>query len=365
MTHQEKIRWIWRVAAGFVVVSTLYWGVLAAKRYVSESHIVVESLQAPAPTFDLSSVLGGSAQSKDILLLRDYLLSVDMLRALEEKLKLRAHYSDSYDVLSRMIRENVSWEWFHSHYLGRVEAQYDEYTGLLTVKAQAYTPEMAHAIGRALVEEGERFMNELAHRLAREQVAFAEREVAATAKRYGTARQTLLAFQNKNGLVSPTATLESLSAVAARLEGELSALQARRRALESYLTSSAPEMVQINSQVRAVEQQLAAERARLASPNGSGSASRALNRVAEEYDRLVLDATFQQDVYRTALVALERARVDASRMLKKVSVIQSPTKPEYSLEPARLYTITIFLIAAIVIAGILHVMLDIIREHRD
>jgi capsular polysaccharide transport system permease protein len=362
MIYQKIIRWLWRVAAGFMALSILYWGLVAANRYVSESHIVVESLQTPpATTFDLTSVLGGTAQSKDILLLQDYLLSADMLRRLDEKLKLRDHYSSSYDLMSRMMRRDVSFEWFLRHYQSRVEAEYDEYSGILIIRAQAYTQDMAHAIGRALVEEGERFMNELAHRLAREQVAYAEREVVAVSQRMAQARQTLLAFQNKHGLVSPTGTVESLSAVAARLEGELSSLQTRRRALESYLTPSAPDLVEINAQVRALEQQLKAERARLAGANGKPT----LNRVAEEYDRLLLEAFFQQDVYRTALAALERARIDANRTLKKLSVIQAPTLPDSSTEPARLYTIVAFLLGTIIVAGILQLLLDIVREHRD
>jgi capsular polysaccharide transport system permease protein len=345
-----------------MAISALYWGALADDRYVSESHISVDNLQGQSPTFDLSQVLGGTAQSPDIQVLKAYILSTDMLRVLDAKLDLRSAYTDSYDVLSRMLRRDVSFEWFHHHYLGRVEAEFDETSGLLTVRAQAYSPEMALAIGKAIVAEGERFMNELSHRLAREQVVFAEREVTAMSKRYADARQTLLAYQNRHGLVSPTSTVEQLSAVAARLEGELSTLRAQRRALESYLTPAAPDLVQINAQVRAVEQQLAAERARLASTNGNG---RTLNRVAEEYDRLVLDANFQQEVYKTALAALERSRVDASRLLKKVSVVQSPMLPERSLEPARLYTIVVFIVVIGILAGILHVLLDIIREHRD
>jgi capsular polysaccharide transport system permease protein len=362
MIYPKLIRWIWRVAFAFMALSVVYWGLFAANRYVSESHVVVESLQAPAmPSLDLSAVLTGTSQSKDILLLRDYLLSADMLRILEEKLKLREHYSDSYDIFSRMLRKDASSEWFLRHYQTRVEAEFDEYSGVLTIRAQAYSQEKAHAIGRALVEEGERFMNELAHRLAREQVAYAEREVVAVSKRHAQSRQTLLAFQNKHGLVSPTGTVESLSAVTAQLEGELTGLQAKRRSLESYLTASAPDLVQINSQVRAVEQQLAAERARLASPNGKGT----LNRVAEEYDRLLLESYFQQDVYRTALAALERARIDANRTLKKLSVIQAPTMPDSSIEPARFQTIAAFLLLTLILTSILQLLVDIVREHRD
>jgi capsular polysaccharide transport system permease protein len=191
-------------------------------------------------------------------------------------------------------------------------------------------------------------------------VAFAEQEVAAISERFQAARQRLLAYQNEHGLVSPTATIESRSVIAAQLEGQLSVLHARRRALEAYLAPTASDLVQVNTQVRALEQQLAADRARLASSNG-----KALNLVAEEYDRLLIEAGFQQDVYKTALAALERARIDASRTLKKVSVVQEPTMPEFSLEPARLYNIATYLTATLMLTGIAHLLLVIVREHRD
>jgi capsular polysaccharide transport system permease protein len=116
---------------------------------------VVESLQGTAAiTTDLATLLTGSgSQQKDILLLRDYLLSADMLRTLDEKLNLREHYSSSYDVFSRLWSKDVSAESFLRHYLRRIEADYDEYSGLLVIRAQAYTPAMAHAIGSALVQE--------------------------------------------------------------------------------------------------------------------------------------------------------------------------------------------------------------------
>jgi capsular polysaccharide transport system permease protein len=361
MIRLAKIPRAWLVAVLFIVASTLYWGFFAADRYVSESHVIVENLQGPAsaPT-DLSSLITGGNAPKDILLLRDYLLSADMLRKLDADLNLREHYNGSYDVLSRMVSKDVAFEWFLRHYQGRVSVDYDEYAGLLVIKAQAYSPEMAHAIGTTLVREGERFMNELAHKLAFEQVAFAEREVEAANKRVVATRQSVLAYQNVHGLVSPSAAVESMSAVAAQLEGELARLEARRNALQSYLTPTAPDVVQVDSQVRAVQRQLKAVSSRLASSKGES-----LNRVAEEYERLAMEAGFQQDVYKTALSALERSRVDATRTLKKVSVLQAPTRPESALEPRRIYNITIFALATLLLTGIAHLLLAIVREHRD
>lgn len=358
-----KRHWTWRIAVALMIVFTLYWGAFAARRYVSEAHIVVESLQAPTSNgIDLSSFLtGGGSGSKDLLLLRDYLLSADMLKKLDAELDLRGHYSDSYDVFSRLLYRDIPAEWFVRHYRRRVAVDFDESAGMLVIKAQAYEPPVAQAIATVLVREGDRFMNERAQGLAREQVSFAEREVTTAGKRMAQARQTLLTYQNAKGLVSPTATVENISAVVARLEGELSDLQARRQALQAYLAPSAAELVQANAEVGAVEQQLKAQRARLASSSGKP----ALNRVAEEYDRLALEAGFHQDVYKTALGALERSRIDATRTLKKVSVLQTPTLPEYSVEPGRLYNVVMYILATLLLTGILHLLMAIVREHRD
>jgi capsular polysaccharide transport system permease protein len=353
----------WLVAAALCAIFVVYWGTFAADRYVSESHIVVDSLQLPRePRLDLTSLVSGSGGgSKDILLLQDYLLSADMLKKLDEQLNLREHYSASYDVFSRLWAKDISAEWFYQHYRNRVAASYDDYSGVLVVRAQAYTPEMAQSIQKALLEEGERFMNEAAHKLAREQVAFAERELAQSAGRVQEARQVLLAYQNEHNLVSPRAQVETVSGTVARLEGELSTAETRKRMLQTYLAPRAPEMVQATAQARALEEQLESERARLT----SSKEGKPLNQVTDQYEGLLLKAEFALDVYKTALGALERARVDASRTLKKISVVQAPTLPVYALEPRRLYNITVYVLATLLLTSIAQLLLVIVREHRD
>jgi len=352
----------WLLAAALTVLFVLYWSVLAARRYVSEAHVVVDFVQGPAAAvLELPSLALPSATApRDLLLLRDYLLSADMLAKLDAKLDLREHYSSTYDPFSRLLYKSAPLEWFLRHYRNRVSVEYDENNGVLVIQAQAYTPAMAHDIAHTMVEDGGRFINDLAQNLAREQVAYAEREVASSARRLTQARHTLLGFQNAHGLVSPGGTVADLSAVVARLEGELSDLQARRSALEAYLAPAAPDLVQVNEQIRAVDKQLRAQRARLASGGGN-----TLNRVAEEYDRLAFEANFQLTVYNSAITALERARIDAARTLKKVSVLQQPTMPQYSLEPGRFYYSTVFALGTLLLAGILQLLLAVIREHGD
>lgn len=350
-------------AVVFSALSAVYWVFIASDRYVSEAHVIIQRTDfAGGPNLDFSSLLGGANGGRaDQLLLRSHLLSVDMLKKLDAALHLRAHYADPQrDPLSRMWDKDAPIERFHKHYLERVSVELDEYAGVLMVKAEGFDPQTAHAIATELVQEGERFMNQMAHTLAQTQVAFLETQVTDMNARAMQARQAVLGFQNKNGLVSPQATAENISGIVAKLEAQRTELETQRSALQSYLVPSHPSIVQIDQQIAAVGKQLAQEQARLTSPRG-----KTLNLAVEEFQRLEMQAAFTQDVYKTALVALEKGRIEATRTIKKVSVLQAPTVPEYPLQPRRLYNTLVFALVAMLLAGVAHLLAAIVRDHTD
>ena len=198
------------IFAGALLLSLLaafYWVLIASDRYVSEAHIIIQRTDlVSGQSVDFSGLLGNvSGNTADQLLLRDHLLSLDMLGALDEKLDLRSHYSNWWrDPLSRMWFRDTPIEKFQAYFLSRVNVDFDEYTGVLVIKAQAYDPDTAHAIAAMMVDEGERHMNAMAHELANEQVAFLERQVASMSERAMKSRQAMLAFQNSNSPVSYT-----------------------------------------------------------------------------------------------------------------------------------------------------------------
>ena len=346
------------------LLAIIYWAVIASDRYVSEAHVLIQRTDmASSQAMDFSALLsGGDGVSRsDQMLLRNRLLSLDMLQLLDKELGLREHYSShDHDILSRMFFHDASLEFFHKHFLSRVSVEYDEYAGVVVIQAQAYDPEMAQKITAALVREGERFMNAMGHQLAAEQVSFLEKQVEQRGQHALDARQRMLAFQNAKGLISPQSAAENLAAVVNKLEAQLTELNARKAALLGYLAPSAPGVVEVDLQIQAVEKQIKAEQTRLTSAKGQS-----LNKTVEEYQRLEQEALFMQDAYKSALVALEKGRVEATRTLKMVLVLQSPSLPEYPMQPRRLYNIVSFLIGALLLAGLAQILLAIVRDHRD
>lgn len=367
ITHLGLMAWqrspLMMLAAFVSVLSAIYWWGLASDRYVSESYIIVQRTDLPGGTsVDLSGVIAGvvgGSNHQDQLILSEFLNSVDMLKKLDAKLDLRAHYGQSsWDLLSRLWRTEM--EWFRRYYQSRVNIYFDDRSGILQVRAEAYDPVMAQRIVQVLVEEGDLFMNGMANAMALDQVRFLEHQLLQMKEEVIRTRGAVVEYQNLHGLISPQASAESLAGTLAVLEAKRIELDAQRNALRSYLVPDHPNVQLLDQQIAGIEKQIADEKNKLAAPKG-----KTLNLKVEEFQRLEFEAGFAQEVYKTALTALERGRVEAARTIKKVSVLQAPTLPEYPDQPRRSYNILVSALLALLLAGITHLIFAIIREHKD
>lgn len=360
---QQIFRWIFRGILTISLLCILYW-VFSSDRYVSEATILIQNTeQITTPTLDVTTLLSGmnSSNKSDQLILSEYLLSIDMLKKLDKELNLRAHYSDSrWDFASRMWLGKYYLEWFYRYYQSRISVTYDEMSGVLHIQAQAYDPKTAHKIAQFLVQDGEKFMNEMSHDLARIQVEFLDKQVIQAQDKVFNASKELINFQNQKGLISPKVTVESINAIIAKLEGQRTELQTQLASLPHNLNINHPTKNSLEHSLSAIERQIKQEKEKLASTNGNP-----LNSLMEEEQILKLELKFKQDIYKTSLAALEKGKMDAARAIKHVSILQQPTFPEYAWQPRRLYGIIITLLITGLIFGIINLLKYIILDHVD
>jgi len=80
---------------------------------------------------------------------------------------------------------------------------------------------------------------------------------------------------------------------------------------------------------------------------------------------LEIKAKFALDIYSNALSALESTRAESVRKLKQISILQSPTLAEYSIEPRRVHNAISFVLMAILITLIIQLLETVVREHKD
>ncbi|MDD2782021.1 capsule biosynthesis protein [Sulfuricurvum sp.] len=338
-----------------------YYFFIAADRYVSESIVTV------AKANDMGSELSGlemitgvtSSSKQDTLYLREYIHSLDMIKKLDEKIALRKAYEAQkrdpfYRLYSWMPQELYQW-----YYRNRVEIVYDDLTGLLKIRAEGFTAEQSQMISSAVLGESEHFVNELSHKMSRQQLIFTEEELRKAKERYTNAKNNLMAFQNRYGIFDPVVQAQSKATLATEFDTELAHKEAELRTMLSYLQDSAPQVITLKSEIEALKAQAQKETSRIASVSG-----KPMNAMASEFQNLSIEAGFAEDTYKLALAAVEKSRIEANQKTKYLAVIQNPPLPEMAEYPRRIYNLVTLLIVLSMLYGIANLLKATIEDHK-
>ena len=348
------------------LLTAIYLSVIAADRYVAESIVVVREegagMSLPAGVDALSTMFGASTASKDDLyMLQAHILSNDMLRQIDEKLGLRQAYSSpKLDFIYR-LNYDASQEEFLNYYRNRVEIDVDDTAGLVTIHTQGFTPDISQAVNQQVVAISERFINESSHRLARDQMSFAESETEKARARLDVVRDRLLTFQEEHGILDPMAQAAANTGLTAELQAMQARYEAEQKGLLSYLHDNAPQVQALQAQIEGIREQLQDERRRgLTDADGMS-----LNMMAGKYQELIAELEFVSYAYRGALTALETARIESTRKLKSLVLVASPALPESAEYPRRLYTLFALLMGLTLLYGIGRLIVATIEDHQE
>lgn len=348
-----------------LLLASLYYALVASDRYVSESMVVLRDANAQIPSMagavSLMAALPNSPQL-DTLVLREYIQSAGLATKLDQSLGIRQHFGGGgIDPLSH-LSTSASLEDFVDFYRSRVEVIFDDRSQALKVRTQGLDATYAQALNRDVLEQSERFVNEASHKIARERLAFAEGEMSRAAERLQTAQGTLLGFQTTHRLIDPTAEVAAASAVNAELTASITKTETELRALRSYLQDDASQIVALRAQLAALRAQLDAERTRATARSSNDKRIAAL---AIEFQGLKLQFQVAEDAYKGSLAAVEGARLDATRKISSLVVVEPPTLPETALYPRRLYGIATVLVCSLLLYTVVRLAVATIREHQD
>ena len=359
----------WRLAIGLVILplalAAIYYGVFAIDRYVSSAQVVVrqDGGNQGAAVPGLATLLTGTnpASREETLYLREYIVSMDMMLLLEERLHWVEQYAAQRSDIFFWLNKDAEREDLLKYYQRMVSAHYDETTGLLRVEVQAFTPELSEQMLRTILEASEHFVNEVSHSIAREQMTFAKGELETARINYAERKTELLDFQNVNKVLDGANTAQSRATIIADLESQYTKEQAILTEMQFKLRPDSPQVKQQKQKVNAITQQLAKEKRLLvSSPDGSQ-----LNVVASRFQQLTLDAGIAEASYKTAVAALDNARVEASKKIRTLVTVVSPNTPQLALYPERLYNLATILLGLLMLYGITRFILASIEDHRD
>ncbi len=346
---------------GIFCIALLYFGVLVSDRYVSRADVLVKQADQIKMLPEALSILGvGGSSHQDVLLIQDYLQSWDLLSTLDRELDLKEHYqSHQADFFSRLSGD-ASREDFIEYYRKHLTLHLDDLSGVLTIELQTFDPDYSQRVVTLMLKESEQFINRLGHKMALDQLAFVEKEADRAYQRVQTEKNKVLAFQNSHQLLSPESTSSAQVGVINQIEAELVRQQTELKRLKSYMKSTAPQVIAVETSVNALKKQLQQEQGKL-----TGVDKDAMNEITASYQEVQSRASLAADFYKTSLISLEQARVEAYRKIKHLLIISQPTLADTAEYPRRLYNLATVGVLLCLFYCLVVMGLATLREHQD
>lgn len=349
----------------FVLIPTafvfLYLALFASNIYISEARFAIRGQNA-APSLDFLTTLFRAPTSSlnDSYIVYNYIYSQDMLKKLDDKLGIRQHYSDrKRDIWFRLWSKPTQdellryWKW-------AAVATFDPDTSILSVSVKGFTPEMAQAVCLGVLENSEALVNAMNERARSDAISQAQQEVTRAEERIRTAQASLKRYRESTVILDPQAVATGLYAVVNQLEGEVTKTTAELAEAHTFMKANSPKAITLRNRLSVLEKQLATEKLRLA---GALEKDAPLSALISEFQSLMLEEEFARKQLTSAMASLEAARVQAEGKTLYVESFEKPVLPDESLYPRPVLFSLIFLVAALLILGLVSLIIAAIREH--
>jgi capsular polysaccharide transport system permease protein len=344
------------------VLTTIYYGLIATDRYVSQAVFVVRSGNQAISESGMSSLLTmlglGQSQS-DGHEVEAFLTSREAVQGLVQHLPLAAMFhADRADPLSRfpnLLFSNTQ-EGLYRYLQTRISVRLDGLSGVQTLRVEAFRPEDAIRIASELLDLAERQVNALNERSERDAVGHAEQDVTLAEERLVDAQVALTAFRDRELMINAGQNATALVELIAKLSTELADTRVQIAQVMS-VSANSPQLAPLQAREQALVDEISQERAQVGPGQGDLAAKLA------EYERLELQQKFADRAVQSALAALDMARSEARRQHVFLDRVVAPNLPDEPIEPRRLETIaTVFGLNAIC-WGVVWLLFTGLREH--
>ena len=351
-----------------VVLAVLYFGFVASDQYYTTADYAVRFSQGAAAVPSsagggLGGMLAGGAGAamSDMFILRDYILSHQILEDLEPELDIRAIYSDpKADRLAR-LDPAVSKEDLLEYWRGMISVRCDITTGISHLGVRAFTAKEAKQVADSILRLSEALVNRLSDRAQDDRLELARRDVDEAYIRVAEALDSLRTYQERAGQVSPEGFVQARSELEAGIEQEVSRYEAQIERLRRDLPDDAPGIRQLRQRLEIARSQLGAERQRsTSSPSNEGASA---SEIFTEFSKLKLESEFSAKAYDSALASLEQARLEAAKQDRYLEAFVRPQLPDAPEYPRRAFNIALVGVGSFLVWSIGGLMVAAVREH--
>lgn len=343
--------------------SSIYFGLFASDIYVSESSFVVRSPNNQSNLTGVGALLQGAGFSRsqdDTYSVQEYMRSRTALEQLESELPVKEFYTSKGDIISRFngFGFNNTQEAFYRYFREHLNIDIDSISGIATLRVRTFEAEEGQKINENLLKQGEDLINRLNERARKDTVTFAEFAVQEAEKNVSDTALALSQYRTQNKIYDLPAQSGVQLSLISTLKSELIRVETQLAQLQS-ITPDNPQVSALQMRQRSLKKEIDEQSKQL-----SGGSNSVATQTAE-YQRLVLANELAQQQLSVAMTSLQNTRGEADRQQLYLEVIGKPSKPDWALEPYRIYNIIATFFIGLILFGVLSLLVASIKEHKN
>ncbi len=348
-----------------MVIGALYLAGIAAPRFASSASFIVRSTDPQSVTDALTSVVqqqGASTIAHDeTYAINAYMTSRDLVDQLAKNDNLRA-------ILSRpegdfLYRYPTFWlpddnEFLYRRFEWMASATVDSFTSISTIEVNAFRPEDAQALVKAMLGYAEALVNQMNMRTYEDGLAIANRFVAEAQKEVDAVEAELQAYRNVSGSVDPNLVAQSKLQVIQGLSGQLAQIEAAI-AQQRAIAPISPNLAGLRAQAQYLNGEIEKRKLEIAGSTGSEAVK------LQTYEQLILRRELAAKELAAAVAQRDQARQDSERQHLFIQLITQPNlSRDFAGYPRVAFDLLALLALCLAVFQVMRKLGQVASEHR-
>ncbi len=346
-----------------MLIAAVYLIAIAAPRYSSSASFIVKSTaqQSQDPLATIAQQSADTMISDETYAVNAYLTSRDVVDLLAKNNELRA-------ILTRpgadfVFRYPTFWlpddnEFLYQRFQWMASAYVDPVTTISTIEVNAFAPEDAQTLTRAMIGYAEALVNEMNERAYHDSLAMANYFVAEAQKDVDKIEAELQKFRNVSGSIDPNLVSQSKLKVIEGLSTQLAQFEATI-AQQASVAPTSPTLTGLRAQAQSYRAEIEKRKLEIAGTTGSEATK------LQTYEQLTLQRDLAAKALQAAAAQRDQARQDAERQHLYIQMI---TQPNLSRDFAKYPRVTLDLLVLLAICLAMFQLLrkvgQVAAEHR-
>ncbi|KAE9629289.1 hypothetical protein [Parasedimentitalea maritima] len=347
-----------------LLAGTFYYLGYVTPQYEAETRFVLRSALPALPNSQTprDANIASLKIVQDTLVVANFLESPSLVQQLDAEVDLDSVYSRSeIDALSR-LSPGQSLEDKTRYFEDFIDVHVSKVSGIITLKARAFTPQDAQSIIQQIFAMAEDRVNRLNSEIWTSVLEVAERNFETASEQLRAVRTRYGELQNASGVFSVELEAKALTEVLYVLRKELIDLKNRRASLLLEVSETHISVVHLNRSISVRQDQVESLKAELASAQ---SAFGTLSDSQQLFDELEVKIDVAQERFKLTAGELEQAKLMNTVQMLYLERFMLPALPQDSVYPVVTWELAKLIVLCLAVWGLMALGLGLLQKRLD